>query len=256
MDALLDRIAEKKHALDRLRPIAGPALRSLQTYYDVELTFTSNAIEGNTLTLRETAEVIEHGITVGGKTLKEHLEAADHHDAVLWMREVAASTTPLDEAVVRDLHRRIVARSEPQIAGIYSPHRRRIAGSPVVFPNPLKIPDLMQALGQALGSTPPTPAAAFDAHFRLTAIHPFTDGNGRTARLLMNLMLIRSGYSPIAVRPEDRRTYLDTLERGSLQQDTGPFQTFLHERLDATLADYLAAVRETLPSDQLQEPAP
>jgi len=123
--------------------MSAATLRELQKYYDVDLTYTSNAIEGNTLTLRETAEVIDHGITVGGKKLKDHLEAVDHYEAVLWMRELATQTALVGENTVRELNRRIVARSEPAIAGVYSPHHRRIAGSPVIFPNPLKVPELM-----------------------------------------------------------------------------------------------------------------
>lgn len=218
----------------------------MQKHYDVELTYTSNAIEGNTLSLRETAEIIEHGITVGGKTLRDHLEAADHYDALRWMRERAARHAPLDETIVTELHRRIVLRSQPGIAGIYSSNPRRIAGSNVIFPNPAKIPELMEAFGRALTAAAATPEAAFEAHYRLTAIHPFADGNGRAARLLMNLMLLRGGYAPVAIRPEDRKTYLDTLERASLTDDLAPFQTFLHERLDATLTDYLNAVREAI----------
>jgi Fic family protein len=244
MQTLLASVARKKEQLDALRPLSSGALHHLQKHYDIELTYTSNAIEGNTLTLRETAEVIEHGITVGGKRLKEHLEAVDHYDAVLWMRELAAQATPVGEAVVRELHRRIVARSEPDIAGIYSPHRRRIAGSPAVFPNPLKIPDLMRDFGLRLATAEPLPAAAFDAHFRLTAIHPFSDGNGRTARLLMNLLLIRWGYVPVAVRPEDRKEYLDALEHGSLSGDLMPFQSLMNRRLDETLTDYIDPLRE------------
>jgi Fic family protein len=242
MDVLLQAIDEKKQRLDRLRPVSAAALAHLQKYYDVELTYTSNAIEGNTLTLRETAEVIEHGITVGGKRLKEHLEAVDHYEALLWMRELAAGDLPLSENIVLELHRRIVARSEPDIAGCYSPHRRRIAGSSVVFPNPLKIPDLMQEFGAWLALAPATPQSAFTAHFRLTAIHPFSDGNGRTARLLMNLLLLRGGYVPLAVRPEDRKIYLDALEHGSLTGDVMAFERFLYERLDATLGEYLGAL--------------
>jgi Fic family protein len=244
MEKLLQDIAAKKAQLEALRPISLAALRALQKHYDVELTYTSNAIEGNTLTLRETAEVIEHGITVGGKKLKDHLEAVDHYEAVLWMREIAAQNIPVDETIVRELHRKIVARSEPDIAGIYSPHRRRIAGSPVVFPNPLKLPDLIRNYGVWLAALLLTPAAAFDAHFQLTAIHPFTDGNGRTARLLMNMLLLRGGYVPLAVRPEDRKQYLDALEHGSLAEDLRPFHMFMHQRLDATLGDYLAALEE------------
>src|SRR5271165_266702 len=111
MDALLEQIATKKADLDRLRPLAAGALAQLQKYYDVELTYTSNAIEGNILTHRETAEVIEHGVTVGGKPLRDHLEAVDHYNAVLWVRELAESSTAIDEGTVRELHRRIVARS-------------------------------------------------------------------------------------------------------------------------------------------------
>jgi Fic family protein len=246
MDTLLAAIQTKKQQLDRLRPLSRSALSGLQKYYDIELTYTSNAIEGNTLTHRQTAEVIEHGITVGGKKLKDHLEAVDHYEAVLWMRELAALTVPIGENVVRELHRCIVARSELDIAGIYSPHRRRIAGSPVVFPNPLKIPDLTAEFGKQLEQAPLTPRAAFDAHFQLTAIHPFSDGNGRTARLLMNLLLIRDGYVSVAVRPDDRKAYLDALEQGSLANDLAPFQTFTHTRLDDTLADYISALEEAL----------
>src|SRR5580704_5008242 len=144
MQRLLDEIAEKKARLDLLRPLSGAALAQLQKHFDVELTYTSNAIEGNTLTLRETAEVIEHGITVGGKSLRDHLEAVDHYQALLWMRGVAATPTPLGEHVVRELHRRIVARSQSEIAGQYSELPRRIAGSAIIFPNPRKIPQLMQ----------------------------------------------------------------------------------------------------------------
>ena len=242
--ALIHAIEQKKAQLDRLRPLSGAALAQLQKHYDVELTYTSNAIEGNTLTLRETAELIEHGITVGGKPLRDHLEAVDHYDAVQWVRALAAASTPMDEATICELHRRIVLRSQPEIAGIYSRLPRRIGGSPVVFPNPAKIPQLMAEFDTWLKAAPPDPPAAFEAHFRLTAIHPFADGNGRTARLLMNMMLIRGGYPPVAVRPQDRKTYLDALERGSLAEDLEPFQAFMHERLDATLGEYLSALRE------------
>jgi Fic family protein len=255
MDDLLNHIATKKAELDRLRPLSAAALAQLQRYYDVELTYTSNAIEGNTLTHRETAEVIEHGITVGGKTLREHLEAVDHYEAVQWMRARAATSAAIGEDTVCELHRRIVARSQPAIAGVYSSLPRRIAGSPVVFPNPAKIPQLMLEFGTWLSSAESAPAAAFEAHFRLTAIHPFGDGNGRAARLLMNLMLVRGGCPPIAVRPEDRKRYLDALERGSLAEDLRPFQIFMHERLDATLAEYLSAVHEAVPAPPNLSPA-
>lgn len=252
LETLIDA---QKRVLDGLRPLSEGALTQLQTYYDVELTYTSNAIEGNTLTHRETAEVIEHGITVGGKPLRDHLEALDHYDAILWMRDLAARSTPIAEMTITELHQRIVARSQPEIGGIYSPHARRVAGSPVVFPNPAKLPDLMAAFGTWLTTAPNTPRAAFDAHFRLTAIHPFGDGNGRTARLLMNLVLIRGGCPPVAIRPEDRKDYLAALETASLSEDLTSFLILMHRRLLATLGDYVAALSEALPpvpSDQAE----
>jgi Fic family protein len=104
--------------LPRCAPVSREVLLALQKACDIDLTYTSNAIEGNTLTLRETAEVIEHGITVGGKSLCDHLEAVDHYNAVLWMREFAAKATPIDESAVRELHRRIVFRSQPEIGAV------------------------------------------------------------------------------------------------------------------------------------------
>src|ERR1700677_893005 len=152
MNKLLEHIAALKAELDQARPLTADMLKGLQKHYDVELTYTSNAIEGNTLTLRETAEGIKHGITVGGKSLRDHLEAVDHYQALLWMRQTAATTTALGEDVVRELHRQIVARSQSEIAGQYSELARRIAGSPVIFPNPAKIPHLMQDFGRWLST--------------------------------------------------------------------------------------------------------
>ena len=243
-DDLDRRIAERKRALDDLRPLRGDALAQLQLHYDVELTYTSNAIEGNTLTYRETAEVIEHGITVGGKPLRDHLEAVDHHHAVQWMRALAAQSSPLGEETVTELHRRIVLRSQPELAGSYSRYPRRVAGSAVVFPNPAKVPSLMVAFGDRLAAADRTHGTAFDLHFALTAIHPFADGNGRTARLLMNLLLIRGGYPPVAVRPQDRAAYLSALEASSLGGDLATFRAMMSERLLATLTDYVAALTD------------
>ena len=162
--------------------------------------------------------------------------------------ELAAKTTPVDEITLRELHRRIVARSQPEIGGLYSTLPRRIAGSPVVFPNAAKIPQLMKDYGDWLAKAEPEPAKSFDAHFRLAA-HPFSDGNGRTARLLMNLRLLRERYPPVAVPPEDRKTYLETLEYASTRDDIKPFQKFMHQRLDVTLGEYLIALQEALPPE-------
>ena len=241
----MTRLDELKTRLDELRPVKGAALDQLQSHFDVELTYTSNAIEGNTLTRQETAELIEHGFTVGGKTLRDHLEAVDHYDALQWMREQAARTAPLGENTVTELHRRIVLRSQPAIAGFYSNLPRRIVGSQFVLPSPAKLPFLMDQFGTWLSSATGA-AASFEAHRRLVAIHPFADGNGRTARLLMNLMLLRDGYPPVAVRPEDRPAYISALERAHMTGDDQPFQQLMHNRLEATLDEYVALLEEAL----------
>lgn len=175
---MLQAIAAQEHRLDALRPPAQGALLALQKTRDVDLTYTSNAIKGNTLPLREPAEVIDHGITVGGKRLCDHLKAAGHYNAVLFMTDLASSGAAVGEAAVRELHRRIVFRSQPEMGGAYSLLPRRIAGSAVVFPNPLNIPVLMAEFGTWLGTATLVPAFSFEAHFRLAAIHPFSDGHG------------------------------------------------------------------------------
>src|SRR6266498_2735736 len=116
MDTILHAIAAKKQRLDHLRPLPGEALAKLEHYYDVELTYTSNAIEGNTLSAVETTLVIEQGITIGGKPLKDHLEALDHYDAIRYVRELARQPAPLTEGDVRNLHRLVMQRSRPDIA--------------------------------------------------------------------------------------------------------------------------------------------
>jgi Fic family protein len=250
MDLLLNSIRTRKDRLDQMRPLPVGALKGLQKFYDFELTYTSNALEGNALTYRETGEVIEHGVTVGGKLLRDHLEAVDHYEALQWMRELAGQTVPLSEMVVRELHRRIVTRSQPEIAGLYSCNPRRIPGSTAIFAGPVKIPQLMAEYGTWLEEILSTPVTGFEAHYRLTAIRPFADGNGRTARLLMNLILLRGGYPPVAVRPEDRTEYLDALENASLAGDPQPFQAFMHARLDTTLDEYLTVLERALPPAQ------
>src|SRR6266849_5371922 len=117
MEEVLASIAAKKKRLDGLRPVSAESLARLEHYFDIELTWTSNAIEGNTLSAVETALVIEKGITVGGKPLKDHLEALDHYDAIRYVRELARQDSPLTESDVRNLHRLVMQRSRPDIAG-------------------------------------------------------------------------------------------------------------------------------------------
>ena len=195
MDNLIFAIRDKKVQLDRLRPLSPGALANLEHAYDLELTYTSNAIEGNTLTQLETNLVIEHGITIGGKKLKDHLEAIDHYDAIRYVREMARQTAPLTESDIRNLHALVLKRSDPEIAGRYATSARYVNTDTGrhTFPSPAEVPSLMGDFAAWLRTAPTDPETAFTAHHRLVDIHPFNDGNGRTARLLMNLVLIRGG---------------------------------------------------------------
>ena len=241
MDSLRQAIADLKVRLDRLRPLSPEALANLEHYYDIELTYTSNAIEGNTLSAVETTLVIEQGVTIGGKPLKDHLEALDHYDAIRYVREIARQTKPITEGDVRNLHALVIKRSRPEIAGRYAdlPRYVRTESGRHTFPSPVEVPACMGDLGAWLRTAPDSPESAFESHRWLVDIHPFNDGNGRTARLLMNLILIRGGYPPIAIRPEDRLSYIQALQQAQGGQGTASFQTLLYERLAATLSDYL-----------------
>src|SRR5271169_5362616 len=177
MDELWTSIAVRKKRLDESRPLSQKALANLEHYYDIELTYTSNAIEGNTLSPVETTLVIEQGITVGGKPLKDHLEALDHYDAIRYVRELARQETPLTESDVRNLHRLVVQRSRPDIAGRYADLARyvRTETGRHDFPSPAEIPALMGDFAKWLTAAPHTPESAFEAHRRLVGIHPFND---------------------------------------------------------------------------------
>src|SRR5271169_3366615 len=237
MDTLPEQIAAKKAELDRLRPQLGAGLGNLEHVHDLELTYTSNAIEGNTLSAAETTLVIEQGITIGGKPLKDHLEALDHFDALRYVRDLARESTPLSEGDIRNLHRLVMQRSEPEIAGRYADQGRFVVtdSGRHAFPSPAEVPALMGDFARWLGAAPMTPETAFAAHLRLVGIHPFNDGNGRTARLLMNLVLIRGAYPPVAVRPEDRPAYLGALQESQAGRGDEGFRRLLYERLDSTL---------------------
>jgi len=246
---LIAGIEAKKAQLDRLRPLGPGALKNLEHAHDLELTYTSNAIEGNTLTQIETNLVIEQGITIGGKKLRDHLEAIDHFEALAYVRALAGRDSPLTEADVRSLHALVMQRSDPQIAGGYATSNRYVNTDKGrhVFPSPAEVPALIGDFSAWLRDAPATPETAFTAHRRLVDIYPFNDGNGRTARLLMNLILIRGGYPPVAVRPEDRLGYLHALKGSQAGQSDEGFRRLLYERLDSTLDEYLGALRGAIP---------
>jgi Fic family protein len=235
-----ERMRARKQRLDRLRPLNAKSLEALAAWYDVELTYSSNAIEGNTLTRSETAIVLEKGITIGGKPLKDHLEALGHRDALHLVRALAAADERVREIDIREIHRLIQTRVDSEEAGRYSRHQRVIAGSPLVLPAPVEIPALMGDFVAWLAAAPASPETAFLAHAQLVAIHPFSDGNGRTARLLMNLVLMRAGYPPVIIGPEHRAAYIEALQALQLRSDPEPYQRFMTERLESSLDHHLA----------------
>jgi Fic family protein len=244
------KVLAKKRELDALRKRIRPdGLEGLEHSQRIDITYTSNAIEGNTLTAGETALVVEKGITIAGKPLKDHLEAVDHARALNWVLEIASQhDTPITEADIRNLHHLVVAKSEPEIAGQYADRARYVNTNAGVhhFPAPVEIPALMESFCRWLKAAPDTPQTAFKAHGELVGIHPFNDGNGRTARLLMNLVLSRAGYPPVAIRPEDRPAYIAALEIAEQGGGHAAFDELLFGRLDQTLDIYLSAAHQAL----------
>ncbi len=242
----LSPLTRKKQALDRYRPLPDALVRNLEAWFTVELTYTSNAIEGNTLTRRETAVVIEKGLTVGGRSLKEHLEAANHAEALAQLYAwLAAPKKTISEAEVLTLHRLILKGVEEAHAGHCRRVPVRISGAAVVMPNPHKVPDLMAAFFDwlASASTMHPVTLAMEAHYRLVSIHPFVDGNGRTARLLMNLLLMQRGYPPAIIRPRDRLAYLAALEQAQLGGTKAPYERLMARAVSRSLDIYLNAAK-------------
>ncbi len=240
----------KKKRLDALRPLKPELVKNLEEWFRVELTYTSNAIEGNTLTRQETAVVLEKGLTVGGKTLKEHLEASNHAKALDWVKELAASPKhPVGEKEILALHEIILRDIDDANAGRYRSMPVRIAGSTVVLPNPRKVPELMAEFSDWLKSHPSMHPAEFSAqaHYRLVSIHPFIDANGRTARLLMNLLLMRGGYPPAFIQPRERVTYLNSLEKAQLGRSLVDYEKLMVKAIDRSLDIYLEAARGKSP---------
>jgi Fic family protein len=250
MEDVSVRTAAKKAELDRLRPAAAKTLAALSSWYDVELTYTSNAIEGNTLTRMETALVLERGVeglTISGKPIKDHLEVVGHHDALGYVRALAATAEPVREVDVRAIHRLVMERVEPAEAGKYSDHERFIKGSLFVLPSPWELAPLMSDFGQWLSRSPASPECAFEAHARLVTIHPFSDGNGRTARLLMNLLLMKDRYPPVVIGPEHRVQYLDSIQKLQMESDRGAYTEFMYSRLEESLDYHLSVLKREQP---------
>jgi Fic family protein len=241
--AALQRINVLKAELDALRPLNAQTVRALDDWHRVELTYSSNAIEGNTLTRSETAVILEKGQTVGhGKSVREHLEAINHAQAFDFVQGLVTSSEPLSEMDIRQIQALIVAGDERAEPGRYSSGARTVSGSKRIFPGPSELPPMMRDFAAWLAKEQASPETAIEAHSRLVEIHPFSDGNGRTARLLMNAVLWRGGYPPAIVEPEDRAAYIDTLELRH-DGDREPHRAFMLNCVLASAERYLSVVR-------------
>lgn len=243
---LARRLEEKRTALDARRPLPPAVVRVLHEDLQVRLTFHSNAIEGNTLSLRETQLVIEQGITIGGHSLKEHLEATNHAAAYARMAALADAHTPLTVETVLDLHRLVTDRILEE-SGQFRRGAVSIRGSQLTPPPARELSALMGRWigwldGEGRLYEPVTRAAI--AHHGFLAVHPFLDGNGRTARLLLNLLLLRDGYPPALLLQEWRLGYLEALA----QADRGrynPLLNILGRAVESGLDLYLDACAAT-----------
>lgn len=239
-----DNLTNKKKCLDGFRPLPPTLVQNLERWFRVELTYTSNAIEGNTLTRRETALVVEKGITVGGKSLIEHLEATNHAQAIDWVEtQIKRPPTSLTENDILHIHNLILKGIDDPNAGHYRSVPVRISGSAVILPNPRKVPDLMQHFGEWLADDQnlhPVELAA-EAHYRLVTIHPFVDGNGRSARLLMNMILLMCGYPAAIIRKRDRLAYIGALEKAQLGGSKEDYLKIISKAVDRSLDIYLKA---------------
>ncbi len=220
-----DKVDDMKKELDNKRPLPKETLRTLKESINLEWTYNSNGIEGNTLTLRETQVVLE-GVTVGGKTLKEHLEAINHEKAILYLETIVKEKNPITEWNIKNIHRLILKDIDDKNAGRYREENVMIKGASHVPPDYLKVPELMEKLIVNYGtwkSYHPIIKAAL-LHGELVKIHPFIDGNGRTSRLLMNLDLMNSGYNPVIIKKKDRLEYYEALDKA---HTTGNYTDFV-----------------------------
>lgn len=243
LSRLLKRLDRAKAHIHSFRPLSPSVLIRLKEQLVVEWTYNSNAIEGNTMTLRETRMVLEEGVTIGGKPLKEHLEVINHKEAIEFVEALVQSKDSITEKDLKDIHSLILRKIDDQYAGRYRDIQVRITGSKHTPPDALHLPQMMEDFVQTYFVNfkgHPVEQAAL-AHFHLVSIHPFVDGNGRTARLLMNLILMKNGYPPAIILKNDRKKYYDVLERAHSGK-TESFVFFVGRSLERTLALYMEAI--------------
>ena len=238
-ESLLKLIDSKKTELDSRRPLTEGEVARLQEDFAVEYTYNSNAIEGNTLTLRET-DMVLRGLTIDQKPLKEHLEVVGHKEAFDFVRELVHQNAPLSENVIKQIHYLVLA-DKRQDRGVYRRVPVRIMGA---YHNPVQPymiqPSMEQLIASFAENTEHIVTKLARFHIEFEGIHPFIDGNGRTGRLLVNLELMKAGFPPIDIKFTDRRAYYEAFDayymNGNLEPMEKLFAMYVNSRLDQYLS--------------------
>ncbi|KKP80383.1 MAG: cell filamentation protein Fic [Candidatus Moranbacteria bacterium RIFOXYA12_FULL_35_19] len=237
------RIDDKLKLLNSFRPLPSSAVKKLREQFEVEMTYNSNAIEGNSLTLKETYLVINEGITIKGKPLKDHLEAKSHKEALEYLYSLVENgkNNTVSERFIRSLNQIVMQDIDKEWAGKYRNSGVVIGGADHKPPEALEIPRLMQNLIGWVGDNKkkmhPVELASI-VHHKLVFIHPFFDGNGRTSRLTMNIVLMQSGFPLVIVLKNDRKRYYRSLSLAD-KGDYVPFVNFIARAVERTLDIYL-----------------
>ena len=236
-------VDEKLTKLNSKRPLSKEATESLQNAINLEWTYNSNGIEGNTLTLKETKVVLE-GITIGGKSVKEHLEAINHENAIEYLDGLTKDKSEISEWNIKGLHQLILKGIDDDNAGRYRNHNVIISGAKHRPPEYIKVPELMEKLMMNYDEWDkyhPIIRAAL-LHGELVKIHPFIDGNGRTSRLIMNMDLMISGYVPVIIKKDNRLKYYEALDKAHTTGDYTDFVKIITEAENEMLDRYLDVV--------------
>ena len=250
LEKQLERIHDKKRALDKKRPIPSYVLKSIKDSLSIEWTYNSNSIEGNTLTLQETKMVIEDGFTIKGKSLREHFEVVNHQEAIEFVESLASNEYVLNKLDILSIHHLVLQKIEKDFAGKYRTSGVRISGANFVPPNALKVDEFVSELIDfANDSEVDILIRSAIFHHRFAWIHPFFDGNGRTARLLLNLILMKSGFPPAIILKNDRKKYYDALNQAN-NQDYSKLVLLILQAVERTLDIYLGNLNNTY--DQYQ----
>ena len=242
-ESILFQIDRKKAELDTRRPLTEGELERLNEEFTVEYTYNSNAIEGNTLTLRET-DLVLRGLTIDRKPLKDHLEAVGHKEAFDYVRELVKENAPLTERIIKQIHYLVLADKRAD-RGVYRRVPVRIMGAHHDPVQPYLIEPKMQQLlldYAASGDHIVTKLARF--HIEFEGIHPFIDGNGRTGRLLVNLELMKAGYPPIDIKFTDRAAYYNAFDAYHVKHDLSAMEGLFAGYVNARLDTYLKILQE------------